>query len=237
MPELLLIPAALGPEGLDSIPESVRTAVADMQHFFVENERSARRYLRKIGFKGDFDTEVTLYLTDKKTRPQDLEAYFKQIGGADAGILSEAGCPGIADPGSDVVKLAHRMGYTVRPLVGPSSIFLALMASGMNGQHFCFRGYLPIERQQRQKKIRQLEQDSKRFRRTEIFMETPYRNNKMLTDLLNVSEPTTRIAVGCDLTLPTQYTFSGTVKEWKAMAELPDLHKRPTIFLLQSAER
>jgi 16S rRNA (cytidine1402-2'-O)-methyltransferase len=226
-----LIPCTLGEESVDAIPQYVKEIVYQLDMFFVENERSARRYLRSIGYTKNFD-EVKLILLDKQNEAKNIKPHLLHIqkNNLSAGVLSEAGCAGIADPGTLVIKQAHIYGIHVSPLVGPSSILLALIASGMNGQSFSFHGYLPIETPNQLKKIKELESIAARFGSTQIFMETPYRNNKMIENILHTCLPDTKLCIACDINLPTEFIQTKSVKEWRQ--DKPDIHKRPAIFLI-----
>ncbi|MEI6312307.1 MAG: SAM-dependent methyltransferase [Bacteroidota bacterium] len=228
---IYLIPCNLGESSIDPIPQYAKTIIYELNIFFVENERSARRYLRSIGYTKNFD-DVTLILLDKQQEGKNIKQHLQQIKkkGESAGILSEAGLPGIADPGTQVVKLAHSLFFKVQPLVGPSSILLALVASGLNGQSFCFHGYLPIETPAQIKKIKELETQSARFGTTQIFIETPYRNNKIIENILSSCMPDTKLCIACDITLDTEFIQTKSMKEWKE--QTPDIHKRPAIFLI-----
>jgi 16S rRNA (cytidine1402-2'-O)-methyltransferase len=167
----------------------------------------------------------------KYARDEGTAEFFKGLqAGKDVGLMSEAGCPGIADPGAEIVEKAHRMNIKVVPLVGPSSILLALMASGFNGQSFVFHGYLPIDKTERSKKIRQLEGHAEQNKQTQIFIETPFRNNPMLEEILKTAHPKTRLCIACDLTAKTEFVQTKTIAEWQK--KVPELHKRPTIFLI-----
>lgn len=226
---LFLLPCTLGIDAVQSIPSYVKDIAESLDIFFVENERSARRYLRSIGYTKNFD-EVTLHLLDKhnkntfiKTALLDLIREKKS-----AGILSEAGLPCIADPGGEVVKIAHQLEMQVNPLVGPSSIIMALIASGMNGQEFIFHGYLPVENEAQKKKLKEIEQQAIRSGYTQIFMETPYRNNKLIESILSDCNAELLLSIACDITLPTQFIQTKTIQQWKK--EKPDFHKRPCIF-------
>lgn len=233
--KLFLIPSSLGEEDINAVwPAAHHILIKNITYFIVENIRSARRFLKKTGYQGTFD-EVTFYLLDKHT-PEREQTDFLQAAkqGHDIGLLSEAGCPGIADPGQMIVDSAHRMNIPVHPLVGPSSILLALMASGMNGQQFCFHGYLPISKKERSKKIRELEEMSRLSGATQIFMETPFRNNAMMEDLIKSGRPDSKLCVAADLTMDSEYIKNRTIREWGS-TQRPDLHKRPAIFLLMSA--
>ncbi len=224
-----LIPSILFESATETIPGYVLHAVKDCQVFFVENERSARRYLKSIWKEMVIDDYQ--WVTIHKAEDTVQEEFRKFIiGGKNIGIISEAGCPGVADPGQLLVEVAHRAGAIVKPLVGPSSILLALMASGMNGQQFRFVGYLPIDSAQRIRAIKDLEADSARRNCTQLFIETPYRNNQLLETLLKTCQPSSRLCIAADLTSPTEFIQTRSIAEWKKA--IPDLHKRPTIFCL-----
>jgi 16S rRNA (cytidine1402-2'-O)-methyltransferase len=226
---LYLLPVALGEEGLHAIPEYLKNLTEGITHFVVENERSARRYLRATGYKANFD-EGWMRVLDEHTPATEVPALLQPcFEGHDIALLSEAGCPAIADPGAALVRIAHEKGIQVKPLVGPSSILLALMGAGMNGQSFCFNGYLPVDLAAQKKRIKHLEQLSGQGQ-TQIFMETPYRNNRMIQSLLETCMPDTRLCIACDLTLPTEYIKTDTIAGWKK--QVPDIHKRPVIFVL-----
>lgn len=198
--------------------------------WFAENERTARRFLRGLGYKKEF-TEHNLFKLDKDTRSVELDDYLKCLQlHANAAILSEAGCPGIADPGSELVKRAHRNGIEVIALPGPSSILLALMASGFSGQQFTFHGYLPIEAPQRKAKLRQLEQDARSNGSSHIFIETPYRNEQMLQSIFETCSDDTVLCVAANLTGPTGFTKTQKISDWKRDA--PFLHKIPAVFII-----
>lgn len=225
-----LIPSLLHVEGLRSIPSYITDIVKKCEVVFVENERTARRYLKTLAKEIVIDNyEWFTMAVDDAT----AKAFRKKITeGKAIGIISEAGCPGIADPGQHLVAIAHTMNVEVKPLVGPNSIILALMASGMNGQQFKFNGYLPIKDPDRHKAIKELESESSKKNCTQIFIETPYRNSQLVDALLNICHSSTRICIATDLTGKNEYIKTSSVAEWK-MGK-PDLHKRPTIFLLQA---
>lgn len=229
--KLYLIPTTLGEtSALEVIPLSVKRVIEQVDYYIVENEKSARRFIKKISpSKSQPKLEITLLnkYTDELELPSYLEPCFE---GISIGLLSEAGVPGIADPGADVVKIAHQKNIQVVPLVGPSSILMAMMASGMNGQNFAFNGYLPIEQKQRKQEIKRLEKLSVEIGQTQVFIETPYRNNKMLLDMMNALHPDTRVCIACDITLPTEFVLTRPVSFWKN--NLPDLNKRPAIFII-----
>ena len=229
--KLYLIPTTLGDnEPLEVLPLSVKQAVERIDHYVVENEKTARRFIKRIDPKKS-QPSLTLFTLNKYTDASELTGFLDPcIQGHDTGIISEAGCPGVADPGAEVVALAHRKGIQVVPLTGPSSILLALMGSGMNGQSFTFNGYLPIDRSERKQHLKVLEKRSRDHGQTQIFIETPYRNNKLMEDLIQHLKGETRLCVAADLTLSSEFIQTRPVKEWKR--KLPDLHKRPAIFLL-----
>jgi 16S rRNA (cytidine1402-2'-O)-methyltransferase len=231
--KLYLIPTLLGEtEPLEVLPISIKRVIEELNHFVVENERSARRFIKKLTPRKSQES-LELYQLNKFTDPDLIPQFLEPCKkGFSVGIISEAGCPGIADPGASVVNIAHELGIQVVPLVGPSSILLGLMASGMNGQQFAFWGYLPIENTERKKKIKDLERTSKQFSQTQIFIETPYRNEKLFQELLKSLNPQTRLCVAADLTLKTEYIKSQTVLNWHR--EKPDLHKKPTIFMISA---
>lgn len=227
--KIYLIPSFLGEENPAIIPEQVKEIVGNLTEFIVEDARSARKFLRAIGYRKNFDTEVTIRELDKHALQQNCSALLQNVfKGINYGIISEAGNPCIADPGSELVAFAHARNIEVFPLVGPSSILLALIASGFNGQQFTFNGYLPIKQPERNRKIKQLENTARNI--TQIFMETPFRNQKLLDDLLQTCNDATRLCIACDLTLSTQFIKTKFIKDWKQ--QKPDLHKRYCIFLL-----
>lgn len=226
---IYLIPTWLDESARRSLPEYILEAIAACQDFFVENERTTRRFFKAIRKEMVIDDHQWFRMDD----PQ-AESIFRASlrGGRTIGLVSEAGCPGIADPGQALVAIAQEMNAVVKPLVGPSSLLLALMASGMNGQSFSFHGYLPIDAPARNQAIQQLEQDSKKHNRTQLFIETPYRNNALLQALVQQLHPTTRLCVAVDLTAPTESIQTKPVSAWKQ--SLPDLHKRPALFLIHA---
>ncbi len=226
-----MIPCTLGDVNpFEVLPQSNSDFINSCDVFIVENLRSARRFLKKAGLQKKID-DLQFFEINKRTKAEDIPSFLSPASeGRNIGILSEAGCPGVADPGAEVVKWAHKKNIEVIPLIGPSSILLALMASGMNGQNFAFTGYLPKEKADRRRKIKQLEQFSKTQKQSQIFIETPFRNNFLLDDLRSYCDKETQIVVACDITLPTQYIRRLSAKEWKK--EKVDLHKRPCIFIL-----
>ena len=231
MAVIYLIPTSLGESSFDSIlPARNTQIVTDLKHFIVEDVRTARRFLKKANPSIDIDT-LTFYILNQHTSPEELSGFLKpMLAGHDMGVLSEAGCPAIADPGADVVAIAQRNNYTVVPLVGPSSILLSLMASGFNGQSFAFVGYLPIQSDERSKALKKLESRAYSENQSQIFIETPYRNMKMLEEILKTCQSNTRLCIAADITLDTEFIKTKTIKEWKT--QLPDLNKRPCIFLI-----
>jgi len=228
---LLLIPADLGSDTTDHVwPAGNLSRISHIRHFIVENDRTARRFLRKAGFTASFD-DVALLLLNKHTSDKDASGFLDAAEeGHDTGLLSEAGMPCVADPGQKVVAMAHRRGIAVVPLVGPGSVLLALMASGFSGQRFVFHGYLPIDSKARIRALQAMEREAYRLDQTQIFMETPYRNDQLMKDLLQACLPGTLLCVACDLTLPTEFIRTHPMKEWKK--NMPGLHKRPGMFLL-----
>lgn len=228
--KLYLIPTTLGDnEPLEVLPISVKKRVENIDFFIVENEKSARRFIKKITPRKS-QPGLRLFLLDKYTSEFESKSFLDPcFQGVNVGLLSEAGVPAIADPGANIVMLAHQKKIEVVPMVGPSSIILAMMGSGMNGQNFAFNGYLPIEKVERKKRIKELERLSKQNNQTQIFIETPYRNQKLLNELKASLTPSTLLCVAVDLTLGTEYIKTLTIKEWKN--ESIDLHKRPCIFI------
>jgi 16S rRNA (cytidine1402-2'-O)-methyltransferase len=215
------------------LPPQVVTAVARLPYFLVENLRTARRFVKEVASHRVIE-EIRFELIDKDSTPAQVRAALEPLlkQGIEAGVLSEAGCPGIADPGAALAQEAHRLGLSVRPLVGPSSILLALMGSGLNGQRFAFHGYLPIEKGPRIAAIKQLEKESAQRDQSQLFIETPYRNDQLLADLLTHLGPGTRLCVAADLTAPTEYLRTLPLADWRRLPELPKLHKRPAVFAL-----
>ena len=205
--------------------------IREIKHFIVEDVRSARRFLKKVDREIGIDT-LSFYPLNKHTSPEDISGYLNPLAeGHSMGVISEAGCPAVADPGADVVAIAQRRNLKVVPLVGPSSIILSVMASGFNGQSFAFHGYLPIEPNERSKRLKELEGRIYSEHQTQLFIETPYRNHKMLDDILKACRPQTKLCIAANITCEGEYIKTRTVKEWKGIA-LPDLSKIPCIFLL-----
>lgn len=232
MPTLYLIPTLLADDTAQQVlPSHISMIIEKTDAYFVENVRSARRFITGLKTNRVID-ETTFFELDKDTPPADTRKQIQELmeRKRSAGVLSEAGCPGVADPGSVVVGMAHTLGWKVEPLVGPSSILLALMASGMSGQSFVFHGYLPIDRQDRSRAIRFLEKEAQGRLQTQIFMETPYRNDALFADVLANCQPNTRLCVACNLTAPDAFVRTLSIREWKS--QVPDLRKKPTVFLL-----
>jgi 16S rRNA (cytidine1402-2'-O)-methyltransferase len=232
MPAIVyLIPTTLGDTTIDAvIPQQVKDVVLNTKYFIVEEVRTARRFISKMKLGIQIDS-LTFYELNEHTKPAEVRAMLQPaLDGHDMGIISEAGVPGVADPGADAVAEAHRMGVKVVPLVGPSSILMSLMASGLNGQNFAFVGYLPVKPAERGKAIKALEQRSFKERQTQIFIETPYRNNHVLKDIIDTCNPETRLCVATDITTATEFIVTKKVGDWRK--QVPDLHKRPTVFLI-----
>ena len=229
---LYLIPTTLGDNApLEVLPISVKKIIELVDDYIVENEKTARRFIKKISAKKS-QPKLNINLINKYTVQSELPSFLSPcLEGKSVGLMSEAGCPGIADPGADVVKIAHEMDIKVVPLVGPSSILMALMSSGMNGQNFAFNGYLPIDKSDRKSVLRDLERHSYERNQSQLFIETPYRNNKLLEEAIFTSlHPNTRLCIACDITLPTEFIKTKTIGEWKKNSV--DLHKRPTLFII-----
>ncbi len=231
MDSVYLIPSLLHEEGVDTIPAYILEVIKNCQVFFAENERTTRRYFKQLWKVYLPGQDIVIDDYEWHTIDDNSAGKFRNIlkEGKTIGIISEAGCPGVADPGQALIAAAQQMNATIHPLVGPSSILLALMASGMNGQQFQFVGYLPIDNQQRIKAIKDLEAESARKNCTQIFIETPYRNNQLLDALIKNCKSSTRLCIAKNLTGKDEYIRTKTVSEWKS--DLPDLHKQPCIFL------
>lgn len=229
--KLYLIPTTLGEtEPLEVLPLTIKRAIEEIDNYIVENERSARRFIKKITPRKS-QPQLQIFLLNKYTEEALLPEYLEPcLEGHSVGLLSEAGCPAVADPGAVIVRLAHTKGIQVVPLVGPSSILLALMAGGLNGQNFAFNGYLPIDPADRRKAIKSLEKRSRDYGQTQLFMETPYRNEKLFEELLKILNPNTLLSLATDLTLRTEEISTKTVAQWQNQKH--DLNKRPTIFSL-----
>lgn len=229
--KLYLIPTTLGDnEPLEVMPISVKKVVEQIDYYIVENEKSARRFIKKISPKKS-QPSLNIMSIDKYAEEIETRSYLDVcMEGVSVGLLSEAGVPAVADPGATIVRLAHEKGIQVVPLVGPSSILMAMMSSGMNGQSFAFNGYLPIDASERKRAIKDLERLSKEKNQSQIFIETPYRNEKLFTDLKASLTPNTLLCIAADITLGTEYIKTKSAKDWKH--EHPDLHKRPAIFII-----
>ncbi|MEM7087026.1 MAG: SAM-dependent methyltransferase [Bacteroidota bacterium] len=230
--KLYLIPCTLGETApLEVLPLLVKKAVEEIDYYIAEHEKNARAFIKSIVPRKpqpDLQFSIINKFTDNSEIPNMLQPC---LNGLDVGVISDAGCPGIADPGANVVAEAHRLGVKVVPLVGPSSILLAMMASGFNGQNFAFNGYLPIDKRERRLEIKRLERLSADIDQSQLFIETPYRNNQMLESLISVLQPQTNLCVACDITLPTEYILTQTAAEWKHTKV--DLNKRPALFIVQ----
>lgn len=229
---LYLIPCPLGDvEPLRVLPVSNKKTIENIDHYIVENEKDARRFIKRF-VPEKKQSLLKIQETNKFTTPEEIPLMLTPcLEGFDIGVISDAGCPGIADPGAKVVQYAHEAGIKVIPLVGPSSILLAMMASGFNGQNFAFNGYLPIDKGERKTELKRLEKLSKDIGQSQLFIETPYRNNQMLQSLTETLSSQTRICVACDITLASEYIKTASVELWKKIKV--DLHKRPTLFIIQ----
>jgi len=229
--KLYLIPTTLGemnPE--DVLPHTIKRTIDFIDHYIVENEKTARRFIKSVHPEKK-QPDLKLFALNKHTDVSEHNEFIKPLlEGKNMGLMSEAGCPGVADPGAVIVKLAHDKGIQVVPLVGPSSILLAMMASGMNGQSFAFNGYLPIDKSEKKTALKNLEKLSFDKNQSQLFIETPYRNNKFLEDLLQILQPNTLLCVACDITLPTEFIKTQTINQWKK--NKADLHNRPCIFII-----
>ncbi len=230
-PALYLIPTLLGDTPVNEVIPPYNIEVASrLKYFIVENTRSARRFLKRCDPNIDIDG-LTFFELNKRTDPNQIASFLKPLAaGVSIGVLSEAGCPAIADPGADVVAIAQREGYPVVPLVGPSSLLMALMGSGFNGQSFAFHGYLPIDPGERAKKLKRLEALAYNDNQTQLFIETPYRNQKLAEEILRQCKPKTRLCIAMNVSLPDAYLVTKTVQAWKG--KLPDMHKKPAVFLI-----
>ncbi|MBU0751037.1 MAG: SAM-dependent methyltransferase [Gammaproteobacteria bacterium] len=232
---LYLIPVALGDVSWPSyLPQASRDIACGLRHFAVENAKSARAELKRLDHPLPL-RELAIEQLPEKPAAADIEHLLAPLrDGHDLGLMSEAGCPGVADPGALLVRRAHQIGICVRPLVGPSSLLLALMASGLDGQRFAFHGYLPAREPERSRRIAELERESKNLSQTQLFIETPYRNAAMFDALLAVCRPQTLLCVASDLSLPTETVRTRNIADWRRVGR-PDLDKRPTVFLFLSA--
>lgn len=234
--KLYLIPCTLSNPGEttvvpeDVLPQSIKRAIDFIDYYIVENEKTARRFIKSI-HPDKKQPSLIISTLNKHTQVEEYHEMIKPLlNGSNMGLMSESGCPGVADPGAVIVKLAHEKGIQVIPLVGPSSILLAVMASGMNGQSFAFNGYLPIDKNEKKVSIKNLERLSFEKNQSQLFIETPYRNNKILEDILQALQPNTHLCIACDITLPTEFIKTKTVKEWQK--NKVDLHNRPCIFII-----
>lgn len=229
--KLYLIPTTLGEsDPMDVLPQTVKRAIDFIDHYIVENEKTARRFIKAVNAQ-KVQAELKISLLNKHTEVSEHNAMIKPcLEGVNVGLMSEAGCPGVADPGAVIVKIAHEKGIQVVPLVGPSSILLAMMASGMNGQSFAFNGYLPIDKSDKKSALKNFEKMSSDKNQSQIFIETPYRNNKLLEDILSALQPNTHLCIAADITLPTEYIKTLRVADWKKTKV--ELHNRPTIFII-----
>ena len=233
--KLYLIPVTLDTsdsvtDPMDVLPQTVKRAIEFIDDYIVENEKTARKFIKSIHPE---KVQATLRLSalNKRTEVSEHNKMIQPcLEGKNVGLMSEAGCPGVADPGAAIVKIAHEKGIQVVPLVGPSSILLAIMGSGMNGQSFAFNGYLPIEKGEKKSALRAFETLSQQKNQSQLFIETPYRNNKLLEDILQALQPTTHLCIAADITLPTEYIKTLRVQDWKKVTI--DLHNRPTIFII-----
>lgn len=228
---LYLIPNTLGGgEALDLMSHTVQKLVGELRYFVVENPKEARKFIKNICPELP-QSELNLFPLHKHVDRNEVNTYLDTCDqGINMGLVSDAGVPGVADPGAEVVLLAHRKGIEVKPLVGPSSILLGMMASGMNGQSFAFNGYLPIEKSERKKAIQKFERRSREEGQSQSFIETPYRNNKLIEDFMSFLSPETELCIACDLSLETQWIKTKKIKQWKK--EKPDIHKRPALFII-----
>ncbi len=229
--KLYLIPTTMGDcDPMDVLPQTIKRSIDCIDYYIVENEKTARKSIKAVN-PTKKQSELILFTLNKHTETKEHLDFIKPLlEGKNMGLMSEAGCPGVADPGAVIVKLAHDKGIQVVPLVGPSSILLAMMASGMNGQSFTFNGYLPIDKGEKKTALKNLEKLSQDKNQSQIFIETPYRNNKMLEDILQALNPATYLCVATDITLPTEYIKTMKASDWKKVTV--DLHNRPTIFIL-----
>ncbi|UCV01778.1 SAM-dependent methyltransferase [Dechloromonas denitrificans] len=229
---LYLIPVPLGPTApAESLPANVLATIKPLTHFVVEQAKTARAFLKAAGTDTPLQ-ELTLVELNEHTKTNELDLLLAPLRtGHDVGLLSEAGCPAVADPGANLVGLAQKENIRVVPLIGPSSLLLALMASGLNGQRFAFQGYLPAKEADRSKALKELESESRKRQQTQIFIETPYRNRQMFDSILQACQPGTRLAVATDLTLPGESVLTRTIQQWKKQTP-PEIERRPSVFLL-----
>ncbi|WP_340073492.1 SAM-dependent methyltransferase [Leptobacterium sp. I13] len=231
---LYLIPITIGDnEPLEVLPVSTKAIIEKIDEYIVESEKAARRFIKKMS-SGKPQSNIQFHILNKYTDDVELEKYLTScIQGQNIALMSDAGCPGVADPGANIVALAHQKGIRVIPLVGPSSIIMALMSSGLNGQNFTFNGYLPIDKKERQKELKKLEKRSKELNQSQIFIETPYRNDRLMEDLVNYLNPNTLLCIACDITLITEHVKTKPISEWKLYGS-QELNKRPCVFIIQT---
>jgi 16S rRNA (cytidine1402-2'-O)-methyltransferase len=229
--KLYLIPTTLGEMNPDDVlPQTVKRAIDFIDEYIVENEKTARKFIKSVNPE-KIQASLKISTLNKHTEKAEFNTMIQScLQGKNIGLMSEAGCPGVADPGAVIVKIAHEKGIQVIPLVGPSSILLAMMGSGMNGQSFAFNGYLPIDKSEKKTALKSFEKLSQDKNQSQIFIETPYRNNKLLEDVLQTLQPSTHLCIATDITLPTEYIKTHLVSEWKKINV--DLHNRPTIFII-----
>jgi 16S rRNA (cytidine1402-2'-O)-methyltransferase len=229
--KLYLIPTTLGEcNPLEVLPITVKRIIENTNTFIVENEKTTRRFIKSIAPEKS-QPSLNLFLLNKHTEPQDVPSFLDPcLAGEDVGLISEAGCPAVADPGADIVRIAHEKNIQVVPLVGPSSILMAVMSSGMTGQSFAFNGYLPIDKAERKKELLRLERLSHEQNQSQLFIETPYRNNAMMEDICKTLQEQTLVCIACDITLSSEFIKTKTVKDWKKNSA--DLHKRPALFII-----
>jgi 16S rRNA (cytidine1402-2'-O)-methyltransferase len=229
--KLYLIPTTLGEMNPDDVlPQTVKRAIDFIDEYIVENEKTARKFIKSVNPE-KIQASLKISTLNKHTDKAEFNTMIQScLQGKNIGLMSEAGCPGVADPGAVIVKIAHEKGIQVIPLVGPSSILLAMMGSGMNGQSFAFNGYLPIDKSEKKTALKSFEKLSQDKNQSQIFIETPYRNNKLLEDVLQTLQPSTHLCIATDITLPTEYIKTHLVSEWKKINV--DLHNRPTIFII-----
>jgi len=231
---LHLIPTPLGENPpIEVLPISIKKTLEDLDHFIVENEKMGRRFIKKIAPNKN-QNDLRLNVLNKFTTQEELVNYLNPcLEGHSMGLLSDAGCPGVADPGAVIVSKAHQLGIKVKPHVGPSSILLALMSSGMNGQSFAFNGYLPIDKKQRTQALLKYQRLSLKEKQTQIFIETPYRNEVLLQEILKTLDPNTLLCIACDLSLSTEFIQTASVSNWKKKTVA--INKRPAIFLIEGS--
>ena len=232
--KLYLIPTTLGEMNPEEVlPVTIKRTLDFIDYYIVENEKTARRFIKNVHPEKK-QPDLKISVLNKHTEIAEHNKFIQPLlNGQNIGLMSEAGCPGVADPGAVIIKLAHEKGIQVIPLVGPSSILLAVMASGMNGQSFAFNGYLPIDKGEKKSALKNFEKLSFDKNQSQLFIETPYRNNKLLEDLLVILQPNTNLCIACDITLPTEYIKTLAVKDWKK--QKVDLHNRPCIFIIHKS--